>query len=534
MYKILVSDKLGQAGLERLEQAGDATYDMITGLSKEELLSIIPKYDAIIVRSGTQIDADILQAGKKLVVIGRAGMGVDNINITAATMAGIVVMNTPGANSMATAEHTMSLMLAISRHTATAYVSMKSGEWDRSAFVGTELYGKVLGIIGFGRVGRLVAERARAFGMEVLAFDPFVSEEVARNSGVTLVDLEDLLPVADYISLHAAYLPETENMINAKTIDQMKDGVFIINVARGKLIDDDALAEALQTGKVKGAAIDVYRQEPPAEKNPLLGLPNVLLTPHLGASTIESQHMVATQIVDQVLAALRGTDFQNSVNMPFQISQGSFNDIRPFMALGEIIGVLHAGLAGSPIQHLEVEAKGDEISHLIRAFAAAILKGILRDKVKVPMNYINAPVIAKERGITVDQGRGINGLDYPNLVTCRAIWDGGERTLSGVLFGGIEPRIVQLDQYRLEARPEGVVLILMNQDVPGVIGQVGTILAAYEVNIGEWRMGRDKPGGEALSFINLDSAPLPAVLDALAEVSAVTKVKLVTLQGSTC
>ncbi len=530
MFKILVSDPIGQTGLKRLEQAGDVTFDLITGLDKVELMTIIPEYDALIVRSGTQVDADILHAGKKLVVVGRAGLGVDNIDISAATMAGIIVMNTPGANSLATAEQTMALMLAVSRHTAPAHASLKTGEWKRSTFVGNELYGKVLGIIGFGRIGRLVAERSRAFGMEILAYDPYVSEEVARDTGVTLVDLEDLLPEADYISLHTAYLPETDSIINAATISQMKDGVTIINVARGKLIDDDAMAGALRTGKVKAAAIDVYRQEPPPADNPLLGLDNVLHTPHLGASTSEAQHMVATQIVDQVLAALRGTDFANSINMPFQISQGkSFNDIRPFMELGEKLGILHAGLITDSIERMEVEAQGDEVSHLVRAIAASILKGLMRDKTDVPINYINAPILAEELGIAVEQVQGINGLDYPNLITCRVGWNGGERTLSGVLFGGSEPRIVQLDQYRLEAKPEGVVLILKNQDIPGVIGQVGTILAAYQVNIGEWRLGRDKPGGEALSFINLDSVPPKAVLDALAGVTAVTKVKLVVL-----
>ncbi len=467
MFKILISDSLGQAGLDRLREADDATFDVITGLSKQELLAIIPDYDALIVRSGIQVDADILNAGKKLVVVGRAGMGVDNIDIPAATMAGIIVMNTPGANSMATAEHAMVMMLAVSRHTAPAYASLKAGEWERSSFIGTELYGKTLGIIGFGRIGRLVAERANAFGMEILAFDPFVSEEVAREIGVTLVDLEDLLQEADYITLHAASTPETDSMINAESISQMKDGVIIINVARGKLIDDNALADALITGKVKAAAIDVYRQEPPKVDNPLLGLPNVLHTPHLGASTTESQHTVATQIADQILAALRGTDFANAINMPFQISQGeSFNDIRPFMELGEKLGVLHAGLTNNPILRLEVEVRGDEASHLVRAFAAAILKGLLRNAVDVPINYINAPILAEERGITVDQVQGINSLDYPNLITCRVTWSGGERTLSGVLFGGSEPRIVQLDQYQLEARPEGIVLIFKKSGHP--------------------------------------------------------------------
>lgn len=530
MFKILISDKLGQAGLDRLDQAIDVTYDNVIGLSKEDLLAIIPEYHALIVRSGTQVDIDVLQAAKSLRVIGRAGIGVDNIDISAATRAGIVVMNTPGANSIATAEQTMAMMLAVSRHIAPAAASLKDGEWKRSAFVGTELYGKVLGIIGFGRIGRLVAQRAKAFGMEILALDPYVSEVVAREMGVTLIDLDDLLREADYITLHTSYLPETDSIINVETISQMKNGVIIINAARGRLIDDTALADALQTGKVKAAAVDVYRQEPPSPDNPLLRLPNVLHTPHIGASTQESQHAVATQIVEQVLAALRGTDFANSINMPFKISQGSsFNEIRPFMELGEKIGILHAGLANAPIRRLEVEARGDEVSHLVRAFAAAILKGLLQNVVEKPINYINAPLLAQDFGISVAQVQGINGLDYPNLIICRASWEGGSRTISGVLFGGSEPRIVQLDQYNLEAKPEGVVLILKNKDIPGVIGQVGTILAAYSVNIGEWRLGRDKPGGVALSFINLDSVPPSAVLNALAQVSAVTKVKLVSL-----
>jgi D-3-phosphoglycerate dehydrogenase len=529
MFRILVADKLGQAGLERLEQAEDVSFDVKTGLGKEALLAIIPQYDALIVRSGTQVDADVLQAGSKLRVVGRAGVGVDNIDIPAATRAGIVVMNTPGANSIATAEQAMTLMLAASRHTAVAHAALKAGEWKRASYVGTELYGKTLGLIGFGLVGRLVAERALAFGMEVLAYDPLVSEEIALDLGVTLVDLEDLLPVADYLSLHTALLPETESIINAASISLMKKGVIIINVTRGKLIDDNALADGLKSGHVRAAAIDVYRQEPPTASNPLLGLPNVLHTPHLGASTLESQRLVATQIADQVVTALRGTDFANSINMPFPVSEGTFARIQPFMTLAEKLGALHAGLANGPVHQVEVEVQGVEVTGLVRAIAAAILIGLLRDKVDVPINYVNAPILAEEQGITISQTRGIRGLDYPNLITCRASWDGGARTLGGVLFGNGEPRIVQVDQYRLEARPDGVVLMLKNQDVPGVIGQVGTLLAAYKVNIAEWRLGRNEPGGEALSFINLDSVPPMAVLEALAEVDAVTRVKLAVL-----
>jgi D-3-phosphoglycerate dehydrogenase len=365
--------------------------------------------------------------------------------------------------------------------------------------------------------------------MEVLAYDPYVSEEVARDLGVTLVDLEDLLPAADYITLHTALLPETENIVNAQTIAAMKDGVFLINVARGKLIDEGDLAAALQSGKIAAAALDVYRQEPPPADNSLVALPNVITTPHLGASTFESQRQVATLIADQVLAALRGTDYANALNMPFQLEEQSFDDIRSFLELGEKMGRLHAGLADGVVDCLEVEVQGEEVTRLIRAIAASILKGFLGDKVDVPLNYINAPVLAEQHGIKITQTTGIKALDYSNLVTCRTSWPGGQRTLGGVLIGGTDPRIVQIDRYRLEARPEGIVLLLLNQDVPGVIGQIGTLLANYRVNIGEWRLGRDEPGGEALSFINLDSEPPAAVLQEIAGVDAVTGVKLVSI-----
>lgn len=314
MYRILVSDKLGAAGLEMLEKAADTAYDMKTGLSKDELLAIMPEYDGLIIRSGTQADADVIAAGKKLKVVGRAGIGVDNIAIEAATKQGIVVMNTPGSNSVATAEQTMALMLAVSRHTVPAHNSLAAKEWNRAQFAGTELYGKVLGIVGFGRIGRLVAERAKAFSMTVLAHDPFVKAEDAAALGVSLVSLDRVFSQADYLTLHTAVTPQTTKMINCPAIKKMKKGVVIINVARGKLIDEAALAEALQDGHVKAAALDVYTSEPPEADNPLIGLPNVLHTPHLGASTAEAQRNVATQIVGQVLDCLRGKETRNAMN----------------------------------------------------------------------------------------------------------------------------------------------------------------------------------------------------------------------------
>ena len=314
MFRILVSDKLGSAGLELLEQAADVSYDVKTGLSKEELLAIMPEYDALIIRSGTQADADVLAAGKKLKVVGRAGIGVDNIDIPAATARGIVVMNTPGSNSVATAEQTMTLMLAVSRHTVPAHNSLTARQWNRAQYVGTELFGKALGIVGLGRIGRLVAERAKAFGMTVLAHDPFVKAEDAAQLGVSLVSLDRVFSQADYLTLHTAVTPQTTRMINRPALKKMKKGVIIINVARGKLIDEAALAEALQEGQVKAAALDVYASEPPADDNPLFDLPNVLHTPHLGASTVEAQRNVATQIVGQILDCLRGVETRHAVN----------------------------------------------------------------------------------------------------------------------------------------------------------------------------------------------------------------------------
>lgn len=528
MYRILVSDKLGAAGLELLDQAADVQYDLKPTMSKSEFLHIIPGYEALIVRSGTAVDEDVLAAGTHLRVVGRAGVGIDNIDVDAASRRGIIITNTPTANNIATAEQALGLMIAVSRHTVPAHISVSAGEWERSRYMGSELYGKTLGLIGFGRIGRLVAERAQAFGMEVVAYDPFISEAVGRELGVTLLDLEDLLPQADYISLHTAYTTETDKIIDAAAIAQMKDGVILVNGARGKLIDEVALAEALRRGKVRAAAVDVYSSEPPLD-NPLIGLPNVLHTPHLGASTHEAQKEVSAQIVAQVLDALRGTDFRHAVNMPFTVGPGEYQKIRPYMRLAEKLGKLQVSLADGPIYKVEVQACGEAVENQVKAIAAALLKGMLSVSYDGPLNSINAPVLAEQAGIAISQAKGMNGVDYPNLISCRVKWDGGERVLAGVLFGGAEPRIVQLDQYKVEARPEGVLLIMQNEDVPGVIGQIGTILAAYRVNIGEWRMGRNEPGGQALSFINLDSEPSAAALHALGEITAVTKLKLVSI-----
>jgi D-3-phosphoglycerate dehydrogenase len=460
--------------------------------------------------------------------VGRAGIGVDNVDIDAATRHGVIVMNTPGANSIATAEQTLALLLGVSRHTAPAHESLRQGEWKRSSFVGTELSGKTLGVVGFGRIGRLVAARAQAFDMKVIAYDPYVTEETALALDVTLYDLDDLLAQADYVTLHSAQTPDTIAMINAETISMMKEGAILINVARGKLVDEQALRAALDSGKLRAAAIDVYTSEPPPADHPLIGHPKVLHTPHLGASSTEAQRLVATQIVSQVLNALRGTSFENAINLPFPAGL-DFNEVRPYMRLAEKIGELQAHMATDAITRIEVEVRGETVNELVRPIAAALLKGLITVIRGVEANLVNAPQFAEAQGIRVSQIQGLDLADYQNQISCRVVWDGGERVIAGVLFGGSEPRIVQVDGYHLDANPTGWVLIMQNRDVPGVIGQIGTILAAYEVNIGEWRMGRYQPGGEALSFINLDGEPPSTVLDALSKVKPVTFVTLLYL-----
>ena len=528
MFRILVSDDIGAHGIEILKAAHDATCEVKTGLSPDELISTIGDYDALIVRSATKVTDAVLEAASSLKVIGRAGMGVDNIDVTAATQRGVIVMNTPSANSVATAEQTMALMLAATRHTAAAHLTMAEGRWERGKYAGTELNGKMLGIVGFGRIGRLVAARAQAFAMDVVAFDPYVSEEVAQDTGVTLVNLDELYARADYITLHVPSSPNTDNMISAQSIARMKDGVVIINAARGTLIDESALAEALATGKVRAAGIDVYRTEPPDPDHPLIGLPNVVHTPHLGASTAEAQRDVSAQIGEQVLDVLRGTDLRNPVNLPFEAGP-DFATAMPYMALADKLGVLQFHMAGSPIRRVEIEVKGEVAERLTRPIAAALLAGLLRNHLAGDVNYVNAPLLAEEHGISVSQAKGVAAADYTNQVSCRAHWDDGSRIMAGVLFGGSEPRLVQVSGYHLDVDPSGLLLIMLNKDVPGVIGMVGTTLGRFGVNIAEWRLGRSQPGTEALSFINLDAEPPEEALAALRSEAAIVKLLLLRL-----
>ena len=528
MFNVLISDKLGDDGLAVFQDAPDIAVDVRTGLSEQELVEIIGDYDALVVRSGTQVTAPVLAAGTRLKVVGRAGVGTDNVDVDEATRRGIIVMNTPDANTTATAEHTFALLMAAARNIVPAHNSMAAGSWERAQFTGTELKGKVLGIVGFGRVGRAVATRAQAFEMSVLAYDPFVSERVGRDSKVELVDLEDLLVAADFVTLHTALSDETRKLINARRLATMKPGSVLVNAARGGLMDPAAVAEALDSGRLRVAAIDVFDPEPPPPDHPLVGHPAVIHTPHLGASTTEAQRSVAIEIADQVLLALRGERIVNSVNLAFAPGL-DFARVNPFISLAAKIGQLQSAMADGNIEQVELELYADDAEDLMRPVAAGLLKGILDSAMPDSVNFVNAPVLARDHGLKISRSVGLGEADYRNQITCRVSWGHGERTISGVVFSDDHPRIVQVSTYRLEADPTGTVLLMLNRDVPGVIGAVGGVLGEHGINIAEWRLGRNTDRTQALSFINLDSEPPDDVIEQLRSLEAVIKAVVVKL-----
>ncbi len=528
-YRILITDPLPEAGIEILRQAPDVSL-VVTDLHGDALLDAVGDYDALIVRSGTAVDRALIERATRLKLIGRAGQAVDNIDIPAATARGVMVMNTPEAVAVAAAEHTWALLLALCRHVPAADRSVRAGNWDRGRYLGIELNGKSLGLIGFGRVGQLVAARAHGFGLRVLVCDPYIDEELARKSQVTLVPLDELLTRSDFVSLHASLTGARAGLIGAAELARMRPGARLINTAQGVLVDEAALEAALRAGRLAGAALDVFVQEPPVGSG-LLGLPNVVVSPHLGSSTHEAQTVVALQIAEQVLEALRGHNYRNVVNLPFAVGP-DFRLIGPYLTLAEKLGALLAQLHDSAPRRLELEVRGAGLQELVRPIAVAVLTGAMRHLSDEPINYVNASALAAARGIQITQTRGFELVDYPNLISVRAHWEEGpdrERLLAGTTFGGSDIRLVQIDHIRMDARPFGPALIMQSRDVPGLMGGVGSLLARHQINIAEWRLGRDTPGGLALSVLNLDSIPAPEVLDQLRSLPQVVAVRLVSL-----
>jgi D-3-phosphoglycerate dehydrogenase len=527
-FRLLVTDDLSAEAVGLLESEDDIEFDVIKGLSPEQLAETIPGYHGLMVRGTAKATAQVIAAADRLQVIGRAGVGVDNIDLQAASERGVIVMNTPGANTVATAEHTMALLLAMCRNISQAAASVSDGRWERNRYKGVELRGKTLGIVGLGRIGRRVARRSRAFGMEVICFDPYLSDDRAHEMHIERVGFDDLLERSDFITLHAALTPNTRGLIGEDVIAKMKPGVRIINAARGELIDEEALIEALQSGHVAGAGLDVLTKEPPDFDNPLLHMDNVVVTPHLAASTNEAQREVGLMIVKQVVDALHGVDFRNAVNMPV-IDRHVMKELRPYLSMAERLGSLQTQLAEDAISKVEVSIEGEVIDGYIKPITVAILKGILEPVPTGSVNYVNAPHVAMERGIVVAQTTGLHGTDYPNIISCRVEWNGGRRSAAASLFSHDEPRIVDVDGLRIDVIPEGTILVTVSRDEPGFIGKVGTMLGELGINIATWRTGRSGPGEQAVSFISVDSDVPDETIAELAQtapIERITKVRL--------
>ncbi len=525
--KILISDNLSKQGVEILQKAG-LTVEVKTKMQKEDLLREIKHYEGLIVRSATKVTAEVIAAAEKLRVIGRAGSGLDNVDTQAATKRGIVVMNTPGGNTATTAEHTMAMIFALVRKIPQAAASLKAGKWEKDRFMGIELYNKTLGIVGMGQIGSHLAKLAQGAMMNVIAFDPYLAEERARKMGVELMGLHELFRRADIITVHTPLTAETENIINAETIGAMKDGVRIINCARGGIINEKDLFEALKSGKVAGAAFDVFEVEPVNPDHPLLTLDNFICTPHIGASTTEAQENVAVGIAEQIVDYLTRGIARGAVNFP-SVPADLLPRLQPYITLAEKLGLLQSQLYEGGIERVTIEYKGEVAGVNVAPLTIAALKGLLTPILEETVNYVNAPVIARERGIEVKEVKSTDAGDFTSLITLQVEGEKKTSRMGGALYGRRDPRIVQLDTFHVEIVPEGHMLFILNYDRPGVIGQVGQILGEHQINIARMQCSREEKGGQALLIVGVD-APLPVeVLQAIKIAQNIVSVKLVRL-----
>jgi D-3-phosphoglycerate dehydrogenase len=525
--RILVSDPIAEQGLELLQKEPGIEVDVRLDLSEDDLKACIHQYEGLIVRSQTTVSGDVIAGASRLKVIGRAGIGVDNIDVAAATTAGVVVMNTPEGNTNTAAEHTIALLLALARNISPADAAMKRGEWLRERYVGVELLGKVLGIIGLGRVGALVAKKAQGLGMITMAYDPFVSRERGQSFGVELLELPEVLARADFISIHTPKTRGTIHLIGPAELALMKRGVRIVNCARGGIIDEAALDEAILAGKVAGAALDVFEREPPGEL-PLIKHAAVLCTPHLGASTEEAQERVAIDIAQQVIGFLKFGSIRNAVNV-YPLDAEMLRKVEPYMNLAEKLGSFVVQMVDGGLREVSVRYSGDAADLEVKPITAALLTGLLKKSLPERVNLVNAPHLARERGIRVDETISSEAEDYSSLITVELTTDNSKRRVAGTLFGRKEPRIVRVDDYRMEAVPSGYMLVFSNQDTPGVIGKIGTILGSNQINIAGMQLGRVAPHGMAVAVVNVDSTIPPAVLQEIHMLPNLFDAKLVEL-----
>jgi D-3-phosphoglycerate dehydrogenase len=513
-HRVLVADGLGEAGLRRLRES--CVVEVCGGLSEEELRDRLPGVDALVVRSRTRVTRRVLEEARGLRVVARAGVGVDNIDVEAATRAGILVINTPDSSVRATAEHTLAMLLACCRNIPQANQSLLRGEWKREAFLGAEVYGKTLGVVGLGRIGSEVARLARAFGMRVVAYDPYVSTERVARLGVEAVSFERLLEESDFVTLHVPLTSHTRGMLGREQIRRMKPGARLVNCARGGLVDEEALLEALEEGHLAGAALDVFAEEPPKDLR-LVEHPRVVATPHLGASTQEAQEAIGADVAEQVLQALAGRLPRGAVNVA-AFRSDSWDRLSPHLELARVLGALVRQLTPGPISAVEVRLEG-ELSQMEAApLVASVLVGLLSGVTDQVVNLVNAQVVAAERGIRVVESRQETSEDFASLMLVSAQTPAGAFRLGGTLFGRSQPRIVRIGEYRIDLDPAPYMLFAWNTDRPGMIGRVGTILGRHGVNIAGMHLGRESPGGVAVMVLTLDD-PVPE--DALAEIRGV-------------
>ncbi len=518
MPKVLVSDPIDQSGLDILAQV--AQVDVKTKLPPEELVQLIPDYDALMIRSGTKVTSDVIAAASQLKIIGRAGVGVDNVDVAAATRRGIVVVNSPEGNTIAAAEHALAMMLSLSRNIPEADKSVKASAWNRKQFTGVEVYKKTLGVVGLGKIGSHVATVARSMGMTILAYDPFISKERATELGCSLVDLDLLFQEADYITLHIPKTPETAHLVNAEALAKMKPTARIINCARGGIIDEAALYEAVKNGTIAGAAIDVYEEEPLGE-SPLRELgKSVVLTPHLGASTTEAQINVAVDVAEQIRDVLLGLPARSAVNIP-GLRPDVLKKLRPYLELAETLGNLVGQLAGGRVEQVQIRLQGELANQDSKPIVIATLKGLLTNALRERVNYVNASIEAKERGIKVIETRDASIKDFTGSLYVSAQGSLGEHSVTGIILGGTEVRITDVNQFPINVPPTKYMLFTLHRDMPGIIGKIGSLLGSFNVNIASMQVGRQIVRGDAVMVLSIDD-PLPeGILEEITKVPGI-------------
>ena len=524
--RVLVTEEIADSGLDQLRAAG-FDVDIQLGLSPAGLLDAVRGAHALIIRSATNVDAATLEAGSDLIAVGRAGIGLDNVDVAEATRRGVMVVNAPTSNILSTAEHTMAMLLASARNVAQAHRDLTNGQWNRSQWEGVELYGKTLGVLGLGRVGTLVAQRALAFGMTLVAFDPYVSPDRARRIGVRMVNsVEELVAESDFLTIHTVKTPETVGLIGESSLQHAKPNLRIINVARGGIVDEAALAQAISQGRVAGAALDVFSREPMTE-SPLFSLPTVVVTPHLGASTAEAQDKAGITIAEQLLLALRGDFVPFAVNIA---ASEAAETVRPFLALSERLGRLFTGLGAGAPTTLEITYEGAIADFDCRVLTLSVLRGVLGPVTSEPVTFVNAPQLAEARGIQIREVKSASAQDYVNLISIRGDIGGRITHVAGTLYGKNDaPRIVGLDNHIVDLPPSAHMLVVRNADIPGMIGTVATILGAQGVNIDDMDVGRSSTGEAAMMAISTAAAVPAAVVDSIRACAGVIDAKAIEL-----